>query len=424
MVRAPQRAVSDAYAQLLARLYSTRRLGVKLELGRVRAVLERMGQPQRAVSAIVQVAGTNGKGSTVAFVDAALRAAGVRTATFTSPHLSRFVERFGIGGVPVDEAEVVAAGAEVFAAAADVPLTFFELATLMALGLFRRAGVEAAVLEVGMGGRLDATNAVDADVAAVTGVALDHQAFLGSTLSEIAGEKAGIFKPGRAAVIGQCGEPEAIDWLVRAAKRVGAQPVEVAAAQVPGDWAVGLLGAHQRANAACAAAILDVLRRSGRLDARWGEPELRAAFAAARCPGRFEKLASDPDTFVDAAHNPHGARALAGLIGRATLVLAVSRDKDASALVDALAPVACRFFITETRSDRAQSAQTLAALVRQRHPEIQVETAATAAEAIERARACGDGPVVIAGSLFLVGEARQHLLGEPADPLLLTDPLP
>jgi dihydrofolate synthase/folylpolyglutamate synthase len=404
------------YAQLLARLYGTRRFGVKLGLDRVEKALVRLGDPAAAFGVVVQIGGTNGKGSACAFTEALLTRAGVRTGVFTSPHLSRLAERYRVGGVPADDADVLRAGETVLDALGDADLTFFELATLIGLVVFERAGVEAAVLEVGMGGRLDATTAVRADVTAVTGVALEHQQYLGDTLEAIAREKAGIFRRGVPAVIGQSGEPEAVPVLEQAAGAAGA-PIVRAALSPPADWSLGIGGAHQPSNAATALAIaaqtvdLDVAAR-------------REALAAARCPGRLEVVAESPRTFVDGAHNPHGARAVAPQVAADVCVIAVSKGKDTAAIVAPFASRARLVIATEAGvDDRGVPAAEVGEAARAATPAPEVEVDPEPRRAIDRARAVARGDVLIVGSLFLAGVARQHLCGDASDPVFLSDPV-
>ncbi|HVV84739.1 MAG TPA: Mur ligase family protein, partial [Kofleriaceae bacterium] len=218
--------MSITYADVLARLYESRSAGIVLGLDRVTAVLARLGHPERRLGVVAHVGGTNGKGSTAAILAAIARAAGRRVALYTSPHLTSLRERLVVDGAPVEEAAVVAAAEAVWAAGGDA-LTFFEQVTAIAFEAIARAAVDVTVLEVGLGGRLDATNVVDAPVAAVTGVALDHQELLGPDLRSIAREKAGIFKRGQRIVIGAAGEPEAVPWLATAARAAGAAQVRV-----------------------------------------------------------------------------------------------------------------------------------------------------------------------------------------------------
>src|SRR5689334_7727672 len=250
------------YEALLARLLPARRFGIDLGLGRIRGLLDRLGAPDRRLGTIVHVGGTNGKGSTVAMI-AALAGARARVAAYTSPHLSCLRERIAVDGAPIDEAAIVAAARAVQAAGGDA-LTFFEQLTAIACVAIADARVAVTVLEVGLGGRLDATNAIAAPVAVVTGVAMDHEAILGGTLERIAAEKAGIFKRGQRVVIGASGEPAAVPLLDAAARAAGAAVITVidddAVADVP---PVGLAGAHQRRNAAAALAALDQLEAIG-----------------------------------------------------------------------------------------------------------------------------------------------------------------
>ncbi len=408
---------ASAYEDLLARLLPARRFGVVLGLERVRARLDRLGAPDRALGRVIHVGGTNGKGSTVAMIAALVRATGARVATYTSPHLSCLRERVTIDpatpagadalqprGVMIGEAELVAAAAQVAAAGGDED-TFFEQVTAMALVAIAAARVDVTVLEVGLGGRLDATNAVAADVAVVTGVAMDHAAILGATLAAIASEKGGIFKRGQGAVIGASGEAAAVPVLVAAARAAGVRELTIvedaAVAAVP---LVGLAGAHQRRNAAAAIAAVRAL----------GLPLHGGALAHVVHPGRFERIG---DVILDGAHNPHGAAALAATLGalglRPTLIIAASSDKDVAGIAAALAPAVGAVIATRYQQDRALAPAALAAFF----------AGATTAPDLRAALAAAPaGPVLVAGSLVLVGEARVRLLGAPADPYVVTDP--
>ena len=320
----------------------------------------------RRGSTIVHVGGTNGKGSTVAMI-AALAGTHGRVATYTSPHLSSLRERIAIDTAPIDEGAIVEAARAVHGAGGD-RLTFFEQITAIACVAIADARVAVTVLEVGLGGRLDATNAIDAPIAVVTGVALDHEAILGRTLEAIAAEKGGIFKRGQRVVIGASGEPEAVPYLDRAARAAGASVITViddaAVAAVP---PVGLAGAHQRRNAAAALAALDQLEVLGVVRV---PPAARArALAGVRHPGRFEEIAGPPRIILDGAHNPHGARALAAVLAergeRPVLVAAVSADKDVAAIAAALAPAVRAVIATRYRQERSLDPAALAAAFRE-----------------------------------------------------------
>jgi dihydrofolate synthase/folylpolyglutamate synthase len=416
------------YAELVARLVGTRRFGMRLELERVIACLDRLDHPERAPALRVQIAGTNGKGSTCAFVESILRAAGLTTALYSSPHLLRLSERFRVGGHELSAGELLEADRAVAGAAGALDLTFFERLTLMAAVAFAARAVDVAIYEVGMGGRLDATSAIGAEVAAVTGAALDHQEHLGERLDQIAREKAGVFRPGQSAVIGLAGEPEAVPVLVAAARASGVATLvvldEAAVAAVRGP--LGLAGAHQRRNAACALAVIDACAQ--RLGRPIDEQARAAGLAACRLPGRLERLSLDPLVIADGAHNPHAAGALAAALdeiapgARWIAVLGVSRDKDVAGVVEPIARRAEAIVATTSRHERALEPGALAAAARSAARAVHEAPDLAAALALARRLAAPDGAVLVAGSLFLVGEARALLLGEPADPIAATDP--
>jgi dihydrofolate synthase/folylpolyglutamate synthase len=314
------------YERILERLFALRRFGVRPGLGAIEAALERLGHPERAFPA-VHVAGTNGKGSTAAICEAILRADGRRVGLYTSPHLSRFTERVRIDGAEISRAEITGFVDEAFAAGPE--LTFFEVVTAAAFLALARAKVEIAVVEVGLGGRLDATNALARPlVSIITNVALDHTEILGETTAAIAAEKAGILRVGVPGVIGLVDPDAAAVIAARGAK------VDTPLSWLGRDFALGaaptLLGAHQARNAAIAEAALlrlpEALRPSGSAIAR--------GLAEARWPGRLERLTDD--LIVDGAHNPDGAAALAAALpvlaaGRPIhLVLGTVEEKDAA----------------------------------------------------------------------------------------------
>jgi dihydrofolate synthase/folylpolyglutamate synthase len=419
----------SAYTDVLARLVAARRFGMKLGLDRMRELLDRVGAPDRRLGTVVHVGGTNGKGSTVAMIASLVRACGKRVATYTSPHLSTLRERITINGEMVSEAAIVDAAARV----GESDLTFFEQITAIAMLIIADAKVDVTVLEVGLGGRLDATNVVHAPIAVITGVAMDHEAILGNTLDAIAYEKAGILKRGQRVVIGASGEPAAVPLLVQAAYASESGRVTVvdesAIARVP---PVALPGAHQRANAAAALAVLDDLEMSC---------DVADALAQVTHPGRFEVVG---DVILDGAHNPHGARALAATLRergiRPVLVTAISSDKDVRAIAEALVPELSGVVATRYQQERAMDPQALAQIFaaiprplarseqqalfaeppRAATP-LPIQTAPDLSAALGQARAMGS-PILVAGSLFLVGEARVLLLGAPADPIALSDP--
>jgi dihydrofolate synthase/folylpolyglutamate synthase len=376
------------------------------------------------------VGGTNGKGSTCAFVESALRTAGLRTGLYTSPHLARFTERIRIAGAEVDPdalARRYAAHHELLA-----PLTFFERATLLALQSFADEKTDVVVLEVGLGGRLDATNAVDAEVAVVTGVALDHTDVLGDDLASIAREKAGIFKARREAVLGACGEPSARPLLFDLARAAHVRDVTLAASVAPLSWQLGLRGAHQAQNAACALAALDALDRATGGRVRVSQEARRRGLAAAHWPGRLEEVAQDPRIWLDAAHNPQGAKALAAALRaerptRLVAIVGTSSDKDVGGVLAPIVSMADVVIATQSPSERAMSAAELGKLAaRQTAPPgcvFMVEADLRRALGAAGAAAHREGDlVVVYGSLFLVGAVRALLTGEPVDPVAAQDP--
>jgi dihydrofolate synthase/folylpolyglutamate synthase len=387
-------------------------LAIRFGLERMVRALDALGRPDRAYP-ILHVGGTNGKGSTCAMAAAALRAAGHRVGLYTSPHLQAFEERIQVQGVPVPGAALAALVAEVRracpwhdAAPAGERLTYFEFATLLGLLHFARERVGVAVVEVGLGGRLDATSAVLPRVTAVARVGLDHTQLLGDTVEAIAREKAGIFKPGVPAVVHGEQPPGALEVLREEAFRRGA-PFRVAPRDHRG--AVALRGAHQRTNAALAAEALALLDREGVVVPPAAVAE---GIATARWPGRLEEVGG---VLLDGAHNPDGAAALAAALpdlhpGRPVeLVFGVLADKDHAAMLSALAPAVRRLHLVAPASPRARPPGELLALagasgaVAHAHPSLEEALACARAAAAEGGLAC------VAGSLYLVGEARALL---------------
>ncbi len=378
------------YREVLDRLVSARRFGVKLGLERMTELLARLGNPERRMGLVIHVGGTNGKGSVVAMIAALVRGQGKRVATYTSPHLSTLRERVQLDGVMVSEPQIVEAYAQVAAAGGD-ELTFFEQITAMAFVIIAAANVEITVLEVGLGGRLDATNVVHAQVAVVTNIAMDHEAILGDTIEKIAAEKAGIFKPNQQIIVGQ---PVLLHFAPAARLVEELGPVSA------------LVGTHQRRNAALAIAAVQAI----------GLPVDTSALARVVHPGRFERFA---DLILDGAHNPHGARALAATLQsldlKPVLVTAISADKNVGAIITELAGQVSAIVATRYQQDRSLEPEALAAICGTPHhaPELP--------SAVALARTLGS-PILIAGSLFLVGEARIAFLGAPADPVPTSDP--
>ncbi|CAN5923089.1 folylpolyglutamate synthase/dihydrofolate synthase family protein [soil metagenome] len=416
----------SAYADLLGRLFAARRFGVVLGLDRMRALLDKLGAPDRKLGTVVHVGGTNGKGSTVAMLTALAAAGGAKVAAYTSPHLSTVRERIVIGGEMITEAGFVAAASEVRAAGGD-ELTFFEQLTAIAFVAIAAAKVDITVLEVGLGGRLDATNVVDAPIAVITGISLDHEDILGNTIAAIAAEKAGIFKTGQRIVLSRSGDPAATPVLLAAAERAGAAQITRldwdAIDQVP---PLAMTGVHQRRNAAAALAALDHLEVLGA--AKVSKESRAEVLAHVQHPGRFEWIEGTPDIVLDGAHNPDGAATLDAILCELTqrkivLVVAVSADKDVEALVGQLASRPSFVIATRYQQERSMAPDELANVIRAVHRSTPVVTAPDLRRALEAAQGHGD-LIVVAGSLFLVGEARTLLLKAPTDPIAISDPAP
>jgi dihydrofolate synthase / folylpolyglutamate synthase len=419
-------------------LFSLERLGMKFGLDNMRALCEALGHPERRLQPVL-IAGTNGKGSVTAMVAATLRAAGHRTARYTSPHLVRLEERFVIDGREVEPGRLRASAARVQAAALSLvsdgtlefPPTFFECTTAVAFDLFREAGVELAVLEVGLGGRLDATNVVTPIVSAITSIAKDHEALLGSTLASIAREKAGVMRPGVPVVCGAL-PPEARAVIASESARVGAPLVDAAsdvemvvmaeadritvdvrtADRTLPSVTVGLRGRHQLDNAAVAVALLDVLHRQGH---RMPDAALRRGIEDPGWPGRLERFRfGGRDVLLDAAHNPAGALALAAHLGRlgwtgVTLVFGAMADKDVAGMLAPLLPLCAQLICVTPPSPRAMPAADLARAARAEAGRgLRVDITPDPADALRDAVTAA-APIVVAGSIFLVGPVRDIL---------------
>jgi len=393
---------------------------IALGLERVREVLARMQVAPPAFS--VTVGGTNGKGSTAAYLETILRTAGYRTGLYTSPHLLRYNERVRVGGEEAADALLARSFARVEAARGPTPLTYFEFATLAALAVFAEAGVEIAVLEVGLGGRLDAVNVVDADCAIVSTVDLDHQAWLGDTREAIALEKAHIFRAGRPALFGDTDPPAS---LVAHARAIGA-PLQVLgrdfrAVARERQWDFegrrgarralpmpALRGSWQLANAATALAALDEI--AARFPVSLGE--VKRGLTAVRLAGRLQVLPGRPTVVLDVAHNPHAARALARGLGemafhaRTIAVFAMLADKDIGGVIDALAARVDRWHVATVAEERAASAAQVAQVLAARGLAGRTRTFATVAAAHAAAlREAEPGDrILVFGSFHTVAE--------------------
>ena len=439
-----------AYSTAVEAIRSRGRFGISLGLERVTALLAHQGDPHRELHGAL-VAGTNGKGSVVALVRAALGAAGLTVGTMPKPHLVSYRERIAIDGEALTPERFAAAIGRVLPLADRVAVslgspTEFEVLTAAAFAELAAAGVDLVVVEVGLGGRLDATNVLDPGVAAITNVQHDHERHLGRTLAAIGAEKAGIIKPGNLVATGASGRGlvpiqercSALGVPMRRAGRGQAYRAEVRQAGwdglvvdavMPGrdlnGLHIGLLGGHQAANAAVALAVLDALAEDA---SRRGlahpvdEAAIRRGFAAARWPGRLELLEDQAygRVLLDGAHNPAGARALAAALAelglrRFPLVLGAMRGKRVTAVLRALAPLRPRPVFTRVADGDALEP---AALLRTwQRVGGGGSVAPSPAEALARAaslRTSADEPIVVAGSLYLVGAVRGILTGEVA----------
>lgn len=415
------------YAEALKYIEGVSWLGVRPGLERVRALLERLGEPQRELK-FVHVAGTNGKGSASALMAAALTAAGYKTGLYTSPHLLRFNERMRLDGEEIGDGELaeLIGGLAEAARGLEEPCTEFELVTAAALLWFARRRADIVVLETGMGGRLDATNVIPRpECAVIMNIGLDHTAVLGDTVEAIASEKAGIFKGGAAVSYAQ--EPGVSAVLRAAAARTGTELrfadfslIEPLGSSLEGqnfrfaggEYSIRLLGRHQLRNAATALTALAALRERG-----WVLPEeaVRRGFAGAAWPARFELVSRSPLFVVDGGHNPQCVRATAGAIreympgGRCVLLMGVLADKDWRGMLDILAPVAEGFVCATPDSERALPAGELAAELRRRG--LRAEDGGEIPRAVERARELAGpaGAVCSVGSLYMAGAVRACL---------------
>jgi dihydrofolate synthase / folylpolyglutamate synthase len=405
--------------RLLAELRTLHPKLIDLSLGRITRLLDKLGNPQQRLPPVIHIAGTNGKGSVTAMTDAGLRAAGHRSARYTSPHLVRLNERFVIGGQAVDDdamdeaIAVVRSAIEALRAdgTLEVQPTFFEATTAAAFELFRRAAVEIAVVEVGLGGRLDATNVLSPEATAITSIGFDHQLYLGTTLPEIAREKAGIIKPGVPVVVGEM-DPSAAAAIDEVARAAGAPVVRMTADRVDGR-AIGLRGAHQRGNAAVALGLLEILDSRG---TSVPPAAVDAALAFSEWPGRIDRrqLADGRALVMDAAHNPEGAAALARYLrsepAPMPLVFAAMRDKDVDGMFRALLPAVASLIVTRASNARSADPDDLARRARQIAPALPIAIEPEVPAALDRAwRGAPHAPILVAGSIFLLGDVMQHL---------------
>jgi len=400
---------SSAYQEALAWLYGTQRFGIKLGLDNAQRLFRELAVPAKH-QRILHVAGTNGKGSVCAMIDAICRAQGYRTGLFTSPHLVTYRERIQVNGAMMSEKDV-ADGLTLIReriSSWEPHPTFFEITTALALLHFNERDCEVIALETGLGGRLDATNVVTPVVSVITPIGLDHQSWLGNSLEEIAGEKAGIIKA-NVPVVAAAQEPAA-ERVIRARAVECEAPLQITSAFYT-DTPLALPGAHQKQNASLALAAL----QAGGIEIE--DRAIAEGLANVHWPARFQRW--DERTIIDGAHNPGGAEALAKTwreqFGdeRATIVLAVLRDKDVAGIWRALASIAHRAILPRARSERAQSPDSVVPMISTITPALPYSIAPSVAAALQSARDLPDR-ILITGSLHFAGEALAALRGDPA----------
>ncbi|HEY2799609.1 MAG TPA: folylpolyglutamate synthase/dihydrofolate synthase family protein [Chthoniobacterales bacterium] len=397
------------YREALAWLFRTQRFGIKLGLESSRRLFDSLGLPAPN-ERILHVAGTNGKGSVCAMLDSICRAAGYRTALFTSPHLITFRERIQVNGEMISEEEVARGLTTIrdLVADWDPHPTFFEITTALALAHFRDANADIVVLETGMGGRLDATNATQPIVSVITPIDYDHQKWLGNSLTQIAGEKAGIVKA-RIPVVSAV-QPEDAAAVIRAHASECETPLEFVRESFT-RFPVALAGSYQKENAALAVAAL---RAAGiAID----DTAIERGLANVHWPARFQRW--DKRTIIDGAHNPAGARSLTKSwqetfgAQRATVILATLNDKDLESLCRALLPIMQRAILPRIQSERAADPEALAQTLHEQAPSLAVTLSPSFADAWREAQRQPE-PILITGSLHFAGEALASLRGEPA----------
>lgn len=425
------------YIDALAFLDGLQRFGIRLGLENILRLVEAFDHPEAAFRS-VHVAGTNGKGSTAAFVDAILRAAGFTVGLYTSPHLLNFRERILVDGRPISEAETAALTSEIarvidrlFAPSPISSPTFFEAATALAFLHFARRAVDWGVIEVGLGGRSDATNILRAEVSVVTNIGLEHQEHLGDSLESIAGEKAGIIREGGWVVTAAEGAAlEAVGRIAREKRarliavqehyrvehlgrseqgerfRLAGRLREYEGLQIP------LRGRHQVLNAVAAVAVAELLEEKG---FAVGEPQIRQGLAAARCPGRLQVVSTRPRILVDGAHNPAGMKALVAFLeeeqfpGRLVVIFGVLKDKAWEQMLGILSPLASAVILTRPESDRGAQPRELATVAATYLEDVRVAETMPDALAMARGSVAATDTILVTGSLYTAAAALRAL---------------
>ena len=406
----------EALSYLLSLGHET--LTIKLGLANTETLLAALGNPQRNFPA-VQIAGTNGKGSTAVMLDSICREAAIRTGLFTSPHLISITERISIDGERISEADFARFTAQVKETAGELVQqgkletlpTFFEQVTAIALLGFREAKVELAILETGLGGRLDSTTAARAAVVAITSIAMDHEEYLGHSLPEIAAEKAAIIRPGVVAIIAPRTEA-ALEVIVRQCEAAGVVPKLVEPSRYE-DILIGLRGRHQIENAATAIGLAEALRERGFAISR---AAIIKGVATTRHPGRLELWEGPPQILFDGAHNPTAARALRDYLDEfvaepITMIFGAMRDKALTEIAAILFPAADQLILTELDNPRAASFEMLKLAALDNFAAAGIHRASSPDEAVRIANALtpANGLICVTGSLYLVGAAQKSL---------------
>jgi dihydrofolate synthase/folylpolyglutamate synthase len=412
---------AEAISYLLSLGHET--LTIKLGLANTETLLSALGNPQQAFPS-VQIAGTNGKGSTAVTLDSICRAAGIRTGLFTSPHLISITERIKINGEQVSESDFAQLTLLVRTTAQDLieqgrlltPPTFFEHVTAIALLAFREAGVELAILETGLGGRLDSTTAAGAAIVAITPIAMDHEEYLGNSLTEIAAEKAAIIRPGVTTVVA-AQDKEALAVILHRCESVGVAPGIVDPA-VCDAMEIGLRGRHQIINVATAIALAEALRERG---FKITGEAISQGVASAVHPGRLEIWDGRPQILFDGAHNPAAAASLRDYLDEfvpqaITMVFGAMRDKALPEMTARLFPKANELILTKLDNPRAASIEMLLAAIPAGFDKTRIHRASGVVDALRLARKVtpANGLICVTGSLYLIGAVQEALEGSPA----------
>ncbi|WP_300667326.1 folylpolyglutamate synthase/dihydrofolate synthase family protein [Desulfoluna sp.] len=418
------------YERCLDTLYKLGRFGIILGLDTMKGILSRLDNPEKKFT-VIHISGTNGKGSVASYLTRILSLSGYRTGLYTSPHLVRFNERIQVDGEMITDDEVVASYNRIEAAnSGERSGTFFELTTAMAFDLFAEKKVEIAVIETGMGGRLDATNLVTPALSIITNISLEHKAHLGDTIAKIAYEKAGIIKEGVPAIIG-VRQASAIGVVEETARELNAPLLRLGRDihlrrskngfscrcedTAISNLSTALLGKHQVDNAALAVAACTVLRRDTAF--KISDESIRKGLATTSWPGRLERVANAPETIIDGAHNPAAIKVLVAYLeeeqkGRdITLITGILDDKAYQKMFASLLPFCRRVILVEAQTDRSLDPETMRADALRYLQDVSVIRPIDQAITAARTSAWENELILVAGSLYVAGEARAAILG-------------